>query len=99
MDARTFARCQVLPGQFFLTKFFLAKFFVHRVFRACRRQRYCAVNRRAQRSPIFLMPEGDSRVAGYRPSRFGGVRNWLTWRVFAATTAASAGCQALMHKI
>jgi hypothetical protein len=35
--------------KFFLTKFFLTKFFVHRVFRACRRQRYCAVNRSAQR--------------------------------------------------
>jgi hypothetical protein len=59
------------------TKFFLTKFF-HRVFRACRKQRYCAVNRRAQRFSIFLMPEGDSRVAGYGVLRFGGVRGWLT---------------------
>jgi hypothetical protein len=68
---------QVLAGHVLRTRFFLTKFF-HRVFRACRKQRYRAVNRRAQRFPIFLMPEGDSRVVGCGVSRFGGVRGWLT---------------------
>jgi hypothetical protein len=68
-------------------------------FRACREQRYCPVNRNAQRSPIFLMPEGRNRLAGYRPVSFGGLRGRLTRPAFAATTAGLAAVQMLMHKI
>jgi hypothetical protein len=77
----------------------LAKFFVDRIFCACRRQRYCAVNRSPQRLPIFLMPEGRNRVAGYHYVSFGGLRNRLTRPAFAAKTAGSAAIQMLMHKI
>jgi hypothetical protein len=64
-----------------------------------RQQRYRAVNRRSPAKPDFLALEAMSAVPEAAVGRLAPVPVALTWKVFASTTAAVTGRNALTRKI